>query len=260
MDELKLTGNAHIGSRPILHFDAAFDATPQFSLLKELFTQIWTTPRFHAKSKPFIDHIMCFYLLDSKIWVRNYQIVWPSRDNTEREKKLIEIGPRFVLIPVRIFDSGFGGNTLFHNVDYESPNEKRRALKRGAPTLADRHAALHATETCWYAQRCLALANCTPSQPCDRYVFVQQTENCRNLNSGPSSVLTDSRNPSLARLTTRIHRELTQHSCLAQVRAPRTDCRDQLQTRNVTSSNGKQIQLNAMSPRLIARPPSGSPR
>jgi hypothetical protein len=28
------------------------------------------------------------------------QVVWASRDNTEREAKLVEIGPRFVLIPV----------------------------------------------------------------------------------------------------------------------------------------------------------------
>jgi hypothetical protein len=43
MDELKLTGNALVGSRPILHFDAAFDDTPQFQVLKELFIQVKQT-------------------------------------------------------------------------------------------------------------------------------------------------------------------------------------------------------------------------
>lgn len=34
MDELKLTGNCMIGSRPILNFDASFDAQPHLKLLK----------------------------------------------------------------------------------------------------------------------------------------------------------------------------------------------------------------------------------
>lgn len=34
MDELKLTGNCMIGSRPLLNFDASFDAHPHLKLLK----------------------------------------------------------------------------------------------------------------------------------------------------------------------------------------------------------------------------------
>jgi ribosome biogenesis protein BRX1 len=34
MDELKLTGNCMIGSRPILNFDSSFDAQPHLKLLK----------------------------------------------------------------------------------------------------------------------------------------------------------------------------------------------------------------------------------
>ena len=34
MDELKLTGNCMIGSRPLLNFDASFDAQPHLKLLK----------------------------------------------------------------------------------------------------------------------------------------------------------------------------------------------------------------------------------
>jgi hypothetical protein len=59
------------------------------------------------------------------------QIVWPSRDNTEREKKLVEIGPRFVLVPVRIFNAGFGGSVLYENLDYQSPNEVRESMCKG---------------------------------------------------------------------------------------------------------------------------------
>jgi len=138
MDELKLTGNALVGSRPVLHFDAAFDQHPQWKILKELFSQTFNTPRLHPKSKPFVDHMLCFFIADGKIWFRSYQILWPSRDNTLKEKKLVEIGPRCVLNPVRIFESGFGGGTLFRNPDYQSPNELRRLLKDGQETLAEK--------------------------------------------------------------------------------------------------------------------------
>jgi len=42
---------------------------------------------------------------------------------------LVEIGPRFVLNPIRIFRGFFGGQTLFQNPDFVSPNEIR-ALER----------------------------------------------------------------------------------------------------------------------------------
>jgi hypothetical protein len=44
---------------------------------------------------------------------------------------LVEIGPRFVLNPIRIFRGSFGGQTLFQNPDLGSPNEFRAIqLKR----------------------------------------------------------------------------------------------------------------------------------
>jgi hypothetical protein len=35
---------------------------------------------------------------------------------------LVEVGPRFCLNPVRIFDGSFGGRTLYENPAYVSPN------------------------------------------------------------------------------------------------------------------------------------------
>jgi ribosome biogenesis protein BRX1 len=43
---------------------------------------------------------------------------------------LVEIGPRFVLEPIRIFRGAFGGQTLFQNPDFVSPNAVRAAEKR----------------------------------------------------------------------------------------------------------------------------------
>ena len=68
-----MTGNALRGSRPILSFDDSFNATPQFSLVKGVLAKIFNTPVGHRKSKPFIDRVMSFSIVDGRIWVRNYQ-------------------------------------------------------------------------------------------------------------------------------------------------------------------------------------------
>lgn len=67
MDELKLTGNCMKGSRPILNFDESFTRYGHLKLMKELFVDIFGTPRGHPKSKPFVDRIMCFYYVDKKV-------------------------------------------------------------------------------------------------------------------------------------------------------------------------------------------------
>jgi ribosome biogenesis protein BRX1 len=93
MDELKMTGNCLKGSRGLLSFDKAFEDTEWGKLTKEVFThvrlslqwkkknqliahcsQIFGVPSTARKSKPFIDHILTFSILDSKIWFRNFQV------------------------------------------------------------------------------------------------------------------------------------------------------------------------------------------
>ncbi|RUS85615.1 hypothetical protein EGW08_006627 [Elysia chlorotica] len=124
MSELKLTGNCLKGSRPLLSFDKNFDSEPHWQLLKELFIQTFGTPNHHPKSQPFTDHIFTFSIEDNRVWFRNYQIL------EEEDGSLAEIGPRFVLNPIRIFAGSFGGATLYQNPHYISPNDYRRALKR----------------------------------------------------------------------------------------------------------------------------------
>jgi ribosome biogenesis protein BRX1 len=125
MDELKFTGNALKGSRPILSFDQAFDTFPHYQLMKELFIQVFGTPKGHPKSKPFIDHVLAFFIADNKIWFRNYQITEEHVQKKKTEKALVEIGPRFVLNPVKILAGSFGGPVLFENPHYVSPNVQR---------------------------------------------------------------------------------------------------------------------------------------
>lgn len=122
MSELKLTGNCLRGSRPLLSFDQTFDKEPQWMLLKELFIQTFGAPNHHPKSQPFTDHVFTFGIHDNRIWFRNYQIL-------DEDGSLAEIGPRFVLNPIRVFSGSFGGPTLYMNPQYISPNATRRAFK-----------------------------------------------------------------------------------------------------------------------------------
>ena len=152
MDELRLTGNAMLGSRPLLSFDAAFEEQPHTRLLKDLLTDAFGTPRGHPKSKPFVDRVLSFALADGKVWVRNYQIVdtappptadpvvaqkveaKAARKGQEELTSLVEIGPRFVLNPIRIFAGSFGGPTLYQNPQFVSPNFVRAEKKRAEGT------------------------------------------------------------------------------------------------------------------------------
>ncbi|KAJ2160133.1 Ribosome biogenesis protein brx1 [Coemansia sp. RSA 552] len=134
MDELKMTGNCLKGARPVLSFDANFDREPYLQLLKEMFTQTFGVPKGARKSKPFFDHVYTFSVVDGRVWFRNYQIV--ERDpetggdvQKNAEPTLVEIGPRFVLNPIRVFEGSFGGPTLYENPRYISPNAVRMAMR-----------------------------------------------------------------------------------------------------------------------------------
>jgi len=129
MSELKFTGNSLKGSRPLLSFDKGFDETPHYLLVKELFSQIFGTPKMHPKSKPFIDHVLSFSIVDGRIWVRNYQIIEEAEC-----KSALEIGPRFVMNPIKILSGGFSGTCLWENPAWVSPNVIRAAQKRRKET------------------------------------------------------------------------------------------------------------------------------
>ncbi|XP_060185441.1 ribosome biogenesis protein BRX1 homolog 1-like [Lycium barbarum] len=137
MEELKLTGNHLKGSRPILTFSSNFDKQPHWKLLKEMFMQIFGTPKDHRKSKPFYDHVFVFSILDDHVWFRNYQISCPHTGTTQKidrgdleKMTLVEVGPRFCLNPIKIFGGSFGGPTLYENPFYVAPNQIRSLEKK----------------------------------------------------------------------------------------------------------------------------------
>lgn len=123
LTEIKLTGNCLKYSRPLLSFDKSFDTLPHLKLLKEMFKNTFNSPKNHPKTKPFYDHMICFYNVNNHIFFRNYQIVnelkekFLETDDTDK-LQLIEIGPRFSLNLIRIFEGPLGGRTIFENEHY----------------------------------------------------------------------------------------------------------------------------------------------
>jgi len=126
MSDLRLTGNCLKGSRPLLSFSKHFDLQPHYQLVKELFLHMFNAPKGHRKSKPFIDHVFMFSIQGGRIWFRNYQIL----ENDKGTQDLVEIGPRFVLQLIRIFDGCFGGQTLYKNPEFLNPNKARAAAAK----------------------------------------------------------------------------------------------------------------------------------
>lgn len=153
MEELHFTGNCLKGSRPILSFDANFDSKPHLKVIKELLTHIFGVPKGARKTKPFVDHVMGFTVADGKVWIRCYQIneteagklnsIPEANGSLEKEEEepvkkgikgdtkvsLVEIGPRFVLTPIVILESSFGGPVIFENKEFVSPNQIRRDIR-----------------------------------------------------------------------------------------------------------------------------------
>lgn len=83
--------------------------------------------------------------------MRNYQILEQQPTNAleahlvkkklgqQEATSLVEIGPRFVMNPIRIFRGSFQGQTLFQNPDFVSPNEIRAMQhKRKSNTYVQR--------------------------------------------------------------------------------------------------------------------------
>ncbi|KAL8740760.1 MAG: hypothetical protein Q9184_008457 [Pyrenodesmia sp. 2 TL-2023] len=156
--ELHFPGNCLRGSRPILSFDATFTSAPHLLLIKELLTHIFGVPKGARKTKPFVDHIMGFTIADAKIWIRCFEIRETSiakselraqqqpdgedhHHHTSKEIRavgekgdtkisLVEIGPRFILTPIVILESSFGGPVIYENKEFVSPNQIRSDLRK----------------------------------------------------------------------------------------------------------------------------------
>ena len=94
---------------------------------------------------------MGFTIADGKIWMRCFQISETAVSKTDASKEngvdsavvtskvnkkhgdtkisLVEIGPRFVLTPIVILESSFGGPVIYENKEFVSPNQIRSELR-----------------------------------------------------------------------------------------------------------------------------------
>ena len=52
-----------------------------------------------------------------------------SRKPGDTKLSLVEIGPRFVLTPIVILESSFGGPVIYENKEFVSPNQIRSQLR-----------------------------------------------------------------------------------------------------------------------------------
>lgn len=156
LDELHMRGNCMKNTRAILSFDASFEASEEGLLMKELLSDIFNVPESHRKTKPYFDHIYQFTMLDGRIWFRNYQIVPAEESKGQTSEKsvtpqisqdglsLVEIGPRFVLHPVRAFQGSFGGKTIYLNPNFTPASVIRSQIKQG---IAAQHHRRHEAST-----------------------------------------------------------------------------------------------------------------
>ncbi len=120
LDELSFPGNCMIGSRPILSFDSSLSETEHGKIMQELLSAVFGTPANCRKARPYFDHVFQFGVTDGRIWFRNYQIVenTPEAQIQIEGMSLVEIGPRFVLNPIRVFSGSFSGQTIWNNDNF----------------------------------------------------------------------------------------------------------------------------------------------
>ena len=127
----KFLGNCLRHSRPILSFGSAFGSDqPKLKLLRQLFVGIFSVPKNHPKSQPFIDKTITFDYINEMIEIRVFQIIQPETINSEIE--LVEIGPRMSLEIIQIFDGFLSGEIMINNKNFNSRNTTRKEIQTKA--------------------------------------------------------------------------------------------------------------------------------
>nr|UXY87374.1 ribosome biogenesis protein BRX1 [Cryptomonas sp.] len=103
-------GNCSKWSKPIIVFDKYFDDKPHLAILKNIFVEIFTSKSKGKLSEPLVDHVISFVYVNSKVWLRVYQVKYIKNlglDDSKREEEVIflEIGPRVSLIPIKAWSN-----------------------------------------------------------------------------------------------------------------------------------------------------------
>lgn len=124
-EDYRFMGNCLKGSRAFLSFDVSFKAKPHMELIKNMLVDTFNVPKHHPKSMPFFDKVFSFNHIEETgtVCFRHYQI--NKTGSKVEDVELIEIGPRFDMQLVKIFDGFMGGKVLYSNEAYETPRTLR---------------------------------------------------------------------------------------------------------------------------------------
>ena len=92
-------GNFDRNSRSLVLFDTIFKERPDLKIFKKLILSFFKSKLTEPNLLPSFDHIISFFYIRSKIFLRIYQICNNKKNQTNKEIKnqfcLVEIGPRF---------------------------------------------------------------------------------------------------------------------------------------------------------------------
>lgn len=139
--QLRTIGNCMKGSRPLLFFDPNFGKNDQLLLAKNLLKRFFSVPYQNKHSKPFVDRAMSFFVdQNDSIVARHYQVQW----NEDETINLVEVGPRFRLVPNFILAGAFKGSKIWKNGSfvsiYKQKKEERIQKAKEKNRLRDKQA------------------------------------------------------------------------------------------------------------------------
>ena len=140
-EDHKLLGNCLKASRAFLSFDESFGRHAHLGLQKAMLVDAFNLPKNHPKAQPFFDKTFSFTYdaLTDTVNFRCYQI--NKNGSKASDVELIEIGPRFDLQIIKMFDGFVGGKVVYSNQGYSSPKEIKRRLRMEAKSqLLDKEA------------------------------------------------------------------------------------------------------------------------
>ncbi|EOB12704.1 Brix domain-containing protein 2 [Nosema bombycis CQ1] len=113
MGSLKFPVNCFKETGHVLLFSEDFDMIDELKIVKSLFTNVFDSNEVKERA-------LCFFYVDSKIWIRNYVI---------SEKELQEIGPRMVLEIDTILKGCYSGEVAFSKKVEDARKEMEQKIE-----------------------------------------------------------------------------------------------------------------------------------
>ena len=117
-EELKFDGNCSKACKYCLSFDSSFNESDLMKVLKEIITQVFSIENCKCPAGDTVDRVLAFTYAEGRIFFRNYSVTGNDL------KGFDEIGPRFVLTPLKVMVDGMAGTQVFRNGKYGRRKEE----------------------------------------------------------------------------------------------------------------------------------------